>query len=136
MKFVDEAEITVEAGKGGNGCLSFRREKYIEKGGPDGGDGGNGGSVYLQADSALNTLVDVRLQPKYRADSGQPGQGKNCTGRSAEDLVLRVPVGTTVIDVNTEELISRLDSPAYASPVNASAQVRGVGPSTLAGGTA
>lgn len=111
MKFVDEAEITVEAGKGGNGCLSFRREKYIEKGGPDGGDGGDGGSVFLVADAALNTLVDFRFQPRYRAQSGQPGQGKNCTGRGGEDLIIRVPVGTTVIDVQTEELIADLDHP-------------------------
>ena len=85
MKFVDEAEIKVEAGKGGNGCLSFRREKYIEKGGPDGGDGGDGGSVFLQADASLNTLVDFRFQPRYRAQPGQSGQGRNCTGRG-EDL--------------------------------------------------
>ena len=110
MKFVDEAEITVEAGKGGNGCLSFRREKYIEKGGPDGGDGGDGGNVFMQADAALNTLVDFRFQPKYRAQAGQTGQGKNCTGRSGADLLIKVPVGTSVIDVNTEELIADLDN--------------------------
>ena len=110
MKFVDEAEITVEAGKGGNGCLSFRREKYIEKGGPDGGDGGDGGNVFMQADAALNTLVDFRFQPKYRAQAGQIGQGKNCTGRSGADLLIKVPVGTSVIDVNTEELIADLDN--------------------------
>ncbi|MBG11183.1 MAG: GTPase ObgE [Gammaproteobacteria bacterium] len=109
MKFVDEAEIKVEAGKGGNGCLSFRREKYIEKGGPDGGDGGDGGSVFLQADAALNTLVDFRFQPRYRAQSGQPGQGRNCTGRGGEDLLVKVPVGTSVIDVDTEELIADLE---------------------------
>ncbi len=109
MKFVDEAEITVEAGKGGNGCLSFRREKYIEKGGPDGGDGGDGGSVYVQGDAALNTLVDFRFQPRYRAQSGQPGQGRNCTGRGGDDLIIKVPVGTSVIDVDTEELIADLD---------------------------
>ena len=86
MKFVDEAEITVEAGKGGNGCLSFRREKYIEKGGPDGGDGGDGGSVFMQADVALNTLVDFRYQPRYRAQAGQAGKGRNCSGRSGADL--------------------------------------------------
>lgn len=111
MKFVDEAEITVEAGKGGNGCLSFRREKYIEKGGPDGGDGGDGGSVFLQADSALNTLVDFRFQPRYRAESGKPGQGRNCTGRGGEDLLVKVPLGTSVIDVETEELIADLNQP-------------------------
>ena len=109
MKFVDEAEIKVEAGKGGNGCLSFRREKYIEKGGPDGGDGGDGGSIFFQADAALNTLVDFRFKPHYRAQSGQPGQGHNCTGRGGEDLLIKVPVGTSVIDVDTEELIADLE---------------------------
>jgi len=108
VKFVDEVEITVEAGKGGNGCLSFRREKYIEKGGPDGGDGGDGGSIYLQADDNLNTLVDFRFNPRYRAQSGKPGQGRNCTGAAGEDLVVRVPAGTSIIDVNTDELIGDL----------------------------
>lgn len=111
MKFVDEAEVIVDAGNGGSGCLSFRREKYIEKGGPDGGDGGDGGSVYMQADAALNTLVDFRFQPRYRAEAGQPGQGKNCTGRGGEDLLIKVPVGTSIIDVNTEELIADLNNP-------------------------
>lgn len=111
MKFVDETEIVVEAGKGGNGALSFRREKYIERGGPDGGDGGNGGSVYMQADESLNTLVDFRFQPRYRAESGKSGQSKNCTGRGGEDLLVKVPIGTSVIDVNTEELIVDLDDP-------------------------
>ncbi len=110
MKFVDEAEIEVEAGKGGNGCLSFRREKYIEKGGPDGGDGGDGGCVFLQADASLNTLVDFRFQPRYRAQPGQPGQGRNCTGRGGEDLLVKVPVGTSVIDIDTEELIADLET--------------------------
>lgn len=111
MKFVDEAEITVEAGNGGKGCLSFRREKYIERGGPDGGDGGDGGSVYMQADASLNTLVDFRFQPRYRAQNGQSGQGRNCTGRGGDDLLIKVPVGTTIIDVNTEELIADLRVP-------------------------
>ena len=110
MKFVDEAEIKVEAGKGGNGCLSFRREKYIEKGGPDGGDGGDGGSVFLQADASLNTLVDFRFQPRYRAKPGHSGQGRNCTGRGGEDLLVKVPVGTSVIDIDTEELIADLET--------------------------
>ena len=110
MKFVDEAEIKVEAGKGGNGCLSFRREKYIEKGGPDGGDGGDGGSVFLQADASLNTLVDFGFKPHYRAQAGQPGQGRNCTGRRGEDLLVKVPVGTSVIDIDTEELIADLET--------------------------
>lgn len=106
MKFVDEAEITVEAGKGGNGCLSFRREKFIPKGGPDGGDGGDGGSVYLIADSALNTLIDFRFQRRYRAQSGEQGRGSNCTGKAGEDLFIRVPVGTTVVDTGTQEVVA------------------------------
>ncbi|MCX2783857.1 Obg family GTPase CgtA [Microbulbifer thermotolerans] len=105
MKFVDEASIHVQAGKGGNGCLSFRREKFVEKGGPDGGDGGDGGSVYLVADDAMNTLVDYRYQTRYAAGSGEPGRGRNCTGAKGEDLILKVPVGTTVIDVNTGETL-------------------------------
>ncbi len=105
MKFVDEAPIFVQAGKGGNGCLSFRREKYIAKGGPDGGDGGDGGSIYLEGDGDLNTLVDYRYQPKYRAQTGESGRGSNCTGAKGEDLVLKVPVGTSVFDVDTQEQI-------------------------------
>lgn len=108
MKFVDEAVIWVEAGKGGNGCLSFRREKYIPRGGPDGGDGGDGGSVYLVADNALNTMVDYRYQRRFKAETGQGGQGANCTGRSAKDLELKVPVGTTVIDEDSGEIIGDL----------------------------
>jgi len=106
MKFVDEAEITVEAGKGGNGCMSFRREKFVAKGGPNGGDGGDGGSVYLLGDGSLNTLVDFRFQPRYSAQNGQGGMSKNCTGRSGEDLVVRVPIGTSIIDADTEEMIA------------------------------
>jgi GTP-binding protein len=111
MKFVDEAEIKVEAGNGGNGCLAFRREKYIERGGPNGGDGGDGGSVYMQADTDLNTLVDFRFQPKYRAEHGQKGGSNNCTGKSGEDLLIKVPLGTTVIDANTEELLADFKDP-------------------------
>ena len=85
MKFVDEAKISVFAGNGGHGCLSFRREKFIPRGGPDGGDGGDGGSVYLVGDSDLNTLIDYRYQPKYRAQNGEPGRGKNCTGAKGDD---------------------------------------------------
>jgi GTPase len=108
VKFVDEASIKVFAGKGGNGCLSFRREKYVAKGGPDGGDGGDGGSVVLEADSALNTLVDFRYQRSFRAESGEAGRGRNCTGRGGEDLVLKVPVGTTVLDEDTGETLGDL----------------------------
>ena len=108
MKFVDEASIVVEAGKGGNGCMSFRREKFIEKGGPDGGDGGHGGSVWMEADENLNTLVDFRFVRQYRAESGQPGQGKDCTGKAGEDLIIKVPVGTSIIDEDTEEVLGDL----------------------------
>ena len=108
MKFVDEATITVQAGKGGNGCLSFRREKFIEKGGPDGGDGGDGGSVYVIADNDLNTLVDYRYQKHYQAQNGEPGRGRNCTGAKGDDIELKVPVGTTVVDNDTEEVICDL----------------------------
>jgi len=111
MKFVDEAEILVEAGKGGNGCMSFLREKFIEKGGPDGGDGGDGGSIFLVADESLNTLVDFRFQPRYRAKSGQQGRGRQCTGASGEDLEVRVPVGTSIYTVDTDELIGDLLKP-------------------------
>ncbi|WP_066014157.1 MULTISPECIES: Obg family GTPase CgtA [Endozoicomonas] len=108
MKFVDEATITVQAGKGGNGCLSFRREKFIEKGGPDGGDGGDGGSIYVIADNDLNTLVDYRYQKHYQAQNGEPGRGRNCTGAKGADIELKVPVGTTVVDNETEEVICDL----------------------------
>ncbi len=105
MKFVDEATIQVHAGKGGNGCVSFRREKYIEFGGPDGGDGGDGGSVWLVGDVNLNTLADFRFTRRYRAENGEPGRGRNQTGKSGADLFVKVPLGTTVHDVDTGELI-------------------------------
>lgn len=111
MKFVDEVKIEVEAGAGGHGCLSFRREKFVARGGPDGGDGGDGGSVFLRADSALNTLVDLSFQPRRRAGSGRPGAGRGRTGRGGEDLLIPVPVGTGVIDVDTQELIADLSRP-------------------------
>lgn len=106
MQFVDEASIIVEAGKGGNGCLSFRREKYVPKGGPDGGDGGHGGSVYLIGDDALNTLIDFRFQRFYKAENGQGGMGRQMSGKAGEDLHVKVPVGTTVIDEDTLEVIA------------------------------
>ncbi|MEC9415420.1 MAG: GTPase ObgE [Pseudomonadota bacterium] len=108
MKFVDEVNIRVIAGSGGNGCLSFRREKFIAKGGPDGGDGGNGGSVYFIASDATNTLVDFRISKIFRAENGSPGAGKNMTGKSGEDLVIIVPVGTTISDIDTKEIIGDL----------------------------
>lgn len=111
MKFVDEATIKVIAGKGGDGCLSFRREKYIPYGGPDGGDGGDGGSVYFKADLNINTLVDFRYTRTFRAEDGDKGSGSQCTGKSAEDLVIPVPVGTLVQDVDTGEAIGELLQP-------------------------
>ncbi len=105
MNFVDEVEITVTGGKGGNGCLSFRREKYIPKGGPDGGDGGHGGSVYIQSSETLNTLIDFRYKKKFNAANGKDGAGKNRFGPGGSDLVILVPVGTTVINVSTSEII-------------------------------
>ncbi len=108
MKFVDEVTIRVDAGRGGNGCLSFRREKYIPKGGPDGGDGGDGGDVYLVADAALNTLVDFRYKRHFKARSGEHGQGSDCTGRRGDDLLVPVPAGTVVSDADTGEAIGEL----------------------------
>src|SRR5690554_5454188 len=108
MKFVDEIEIRVEAGDGGNGCVSFRREKYIPKGGPDGGDGGDGGDVYLQATENLNTLIDYRFERTHRAGRGQNGQSRNCTGKRGDDITLPVPVGTRIRDKDTGEVIGDL----------------------------
>lgn len=110
MKFVDEAEITVKAGNGGNGALSFRREKYIPKGGPDGGDGGSGGSVYLLATEGLNTLADFRFVRHYEAQNGKSGGGKLKTGQGGDDLIIKVPVGTMVFDSQTGEFITDLDT--------------------------
>ena len=108
MKFVDEAKISVAAGDGGAGCVSFRREKYIPRGGPDGGDGGNGGSVWLVADEGINTLADFRVQRRFRAATGQGGAGKNRTGAGGDDLEVPVPVGTRVFADDTGELIGDL----------------------------
>ncbi|MDE0763101.1 MAG: GTPase ObgE [Porticoccaceae bacterium] len=108
MKFVDEALIKVQAGKGGSGSMSFRREKYIPKGGPDGGDGGDGGSVFLVAKDGLNTLIDFRYRRNFKAQNGQQGSSANCTGAGGEDLVLQVPVGTTVLDQDSGEVLGDL----------------------------
>ncbi|MFI3178708.1 MAG: GTPase ObgE, partial [Methylococcaceae bacterium] len=96
MRFVDEAEVRVEAGDGGNGTIGFRREKYIPMGGPDGGDGGDGGSVYLIAVENVNTLVDFRYHAVHRAQRGQNGMSRNCTGRKGDDCYVQVPLGTQV----------------------------------------
>lgn len=108
MKFFDEAIITVAAGNGGNGAVSFRREKYIPRGGPDGGDGGHGGDVLMVADRNLNTLIDFRYTRNYRAQHGENGRGADCFGRGGADLVLRVPEGTMIHDANTGELLADL----------------------------
>lgn len=110
MKFVDEAIIKIEAGNGGHGCLSFRREKFIPFGGPDGGDGGDGGSIFLEGNADLNTLVDFRYKRQYKADNGQCGMGGNCTGKKGEDLIIQVPVGTLVFDADTNELLGDVRS--------------------------
>ncbi|GJL75686.1 Obg family GTPase CgtA [Nitrosomonas sp.] len=108
MKFIDEATIQVYAGKGGDGVASFRREKFIPKGGPDGGDGGSGGSIYAVADRNINTLVDYRFARVYRAKKGQNGRGSDCYGKGAEDIVLRMPVGTVIKNINTGEIVADL----------------------------
>lgn len=109
MKFIDEAKIDVIAGNGGNGCASFRREKFIPMGGPDGGDGGRGGSIYAVADRNLNTLVEYRYTRKFKAQNGEGGRGADCYGAGGKDLFLRVPVGTVITDLLTEEVVADLD---------------------------
>lgn len=108
MKFVDEAVIRVEAGDGGNGCVSFRREKYVPLGGPDGGDGGDGGSVYAVGDINLNTLADFRYKRRIRAQRGADGRGANCRGASGEDVSIPLPLGTRIFDADTDECIGEL----------------------------
>jgi GTP-binding protein len=108
MKFVDEVRIKVMAGNGGNGCCSFRREKFIPFGGPDGGDGGDGGSVFLRGNESLNTLVDFRAKRSFAADNGRAGSGSNRRGKSGDDLIIEVPTGTQVYDNDTEELMGDL----------------------------
>lgn len=108
MKFIDESKIEVIAGNGGNGAASFRREKYIAKGGPDGGDGGDGGSIYAVADRNINTLVDYRYARIHRARNGESGRGSDCYGKGADDIILRMPVGTVITDLNSGEVIADL----------------------------
>ena len=111
MKFVDEATIKVFAGNGGSGCLSFRREKFIPKGGPDGGDGGDGGSIFLEAKTELNTLIDFRYTRSFKAENGSQGSGSDCTGSKGDDLYISVPVGTIVTVTETGEIIGDLTFP-------------------------
>ena len=110
MKFLDLAKVHIRSGAGGNGCISFRREKYIEYGGPDGGDGGNGGSVIAEAVEGLNTLIDFRYQQHFFAKNGRPGMGQQRTGKDGEDILLRVPVGTEILDEDEETVIADLSS--------------------------
>jgi len=117
MKFVDEASIFVKAGNGGDGCLSFRREKYVEYGGPDGGNGGNGGSVYLVADKSMNTLADFRITRTFKAGTGENGSGRNKTGRSGDDLNVFVPIGTLIHDIDTNEVICDLTEEGQSQKV-------------------
>lgn len=111
MKFLDRAKIYVQSGAGGNGCMSFRREKFVEFGGPNGGDGGAGGHVWAEAVENLNTLIDFRYQQHYRAKNGRPGEGSNCTGADGDDLVVKVPVGTQIFEEDEETLVADLDEP-------------------------
>ena len=106
MKFLDLAKVYIRSGSGGGGCISFRREKYIEYGGPDGGDGGGGGSVWAEAVDGLNTLIDFRYQQRFFAKNGQPGMGRQRTGKDGDDIVLRVPVGTEILDEDQETVIA------------------------------
>ena len=108
MKFIDEAKIEVAAGKGGNGAASFRREKFVPKGGPDGGDGGRGGSIYALADENINTLMEYRFVKRYQAKNGEKGHGADRYGKGADDIILHMPVGTLIIDDDTEEIIADL----------------------------
>src|ERR1700761_4752287 len=105
MRFLDVAKVYIRSGNGGNGCVAFRREKFIEFGGPDGGDGGRGGDVWVEAVDNLNTLIDFRYQQHFKAQNGQPGMGANRTGGDGRDAVLRVPIGTQVIDDDGETLL-------------------------------
>ena len=134
MQFIDEASIRVEAGKGGNGCLSFRREKYVERGGPDGGNGGDGGNVFLVADEALNTLIDFRYQPAYQARNGQGGGSRNKTGARGEDIYVKIPMGTTVVDEETQEVLGDLSAPEQILLV-AEGGSRGLGNATFKSST-
>ncbi|NRB33756.1 MAG: GTPase ObgE [Rhodobacteraceae bacterium] len=108
MKFLDLAKVYIRSGAGGGGCVSFRREKYIEYGGPDGGDGGKGGSVWVEVVDGLNTLIDFRYQQHFFAKNGQPGRGQQRTGKDGDDIVLRVPVGTEILDEDEETVIADL----------------------------
>src|SRR6056297_3611534 len=108
MKFVDEATIRVQAGNGGHGCLSFRREKYVPKGGPNGGDGGHGGSVVIIASGKLHSLIDFRFKSHFKAERGMHGQGKNMHGRKGKDCIVTVPVGSVIKDAESNDILADL----------------------------
>jgi len=126
MKFVDEANITVSAGNGGNGCVSFRREKYVPMGGPDGGDGGCGGDVIMHCTDSLNTLIDFQYTRHFKAENGQPGGGRQCTGRAGADKIIQVPMGTVIYDTATDEIIADLTEVGQSAIV-AKGGVHGLG---------
>ena len=109
--FIDEAKIRVKAGDGGNGCVAFRREKFVPRGGPSGGDGGRGGDVFMEASQRHNTLIHFRYNPEHKAERGRHGEGSNCTGREGEDIVLKVPVGTVLYDEDTGALVHDFQRP-------------------------
>src|ERR1700742_3071382 len=108
MKFLDEAKVYIRSGNGGNGCVSFRREKFIPDGGPDGGNGGRGGSVIAECVSGLNTLIDYRYQQHFKAKKGEHGMGSQCTGHSAPDLIMQLPLGTQIFAEDREPLVADL----------------------------
>ena len=126
MKFLDQAKVYIRSGDGGAGCVSFRREKYIERGGPDGGNGGDGGDVFLVADQALNTLIDFRYQPSYQARNGHGGGSRNKTGAAGEAIHVKVPIGTTVVDEQTQEVLGDLSEVGQVLKV-AAGGARGLG---------
>src|SRR5210317_962977 len=105
MQFLDQAKIYLQSGKGGNGCVSFRREKYVEFGGPDGGAGGKGGDIFFEGCSSLNTLIDFRYKQHFKAKKGTDGSGKNCNGAKGQDIIIKVPVGTQIISDTDKETI-------------------------------
>jgi GTP-binding protein len=109
--FIDEAKIRIKAGDGGNGCMAFRREKFVPRGGPSGGDGGNGGDIIMVSSQRHNTLIHFRFNPEHKADRGRHGEGSNCSGKEGEDLILQVPVGTSVYDDETGELVHDFATP-------------------------
>ena len=123
MKFVDEAKLKVQAGNGGRGCVSFRREKFVPFGGPDGGDGGLGGSVYLKAVEGMNTLADFRISRTYRGQNGESGSGNDCTGHGGDDTYVSIPIGTVVIDKFHDAFYKKLRGRGCPAPFDSMARL-------------